>query len=460
MDVVNTGCCGELLTPSCPTDCVGCTQHGTRPCCVLIEVTARCNLGCPVCYADAQGMSENRSQSPSSLPRDPSLETIAFWLDKLYDRAGACHIQLSGGEPTVRDDLEAIIRLVRAKGFSYIQLNTNGIRLAKDPHLAVKLKDAGLTCVFLQFDGMRDEVYRVLRGADLLAIKQAAVEACEQAMLPVILVPTLLRGVNEKELVPIITYGISKSPTVRGIHIQPMARFGRAQVAAERITLTQVCALLEEQSNMMIQASHFSRGNAEHPECSFNAHYFITDEGRLEPSGVVRPACCSQAEGMETCCDGVETRSAEGAETCCGGDETQNAEYTDTCCGSDETRNAECTEPRLAYTEPRLAYAEPHVAYTEPRFDSVRHAQEVQARRWGTNLSEMVDERPPAGTMDELLWQMKARSFALTGMAFMDAENLDRNRLQRCYLFIIDPQGELIPFCAYNIAHRQRAQHQ
>ena len=359
------------LLPPCPDGCVTCTQHLTRPCCVLIEVTARCNLGCPVCFAHAQTDEDNSSG-------DPSLETIASWYAKLYESAGACHIQLSGGEPTVRNDLEDIIRLGQKAGFTYFQLNTNGLRLAEDPALALRLKDAGLTCVFLQFDGMHDEVHRALRGRDLQALKEAAVDACVAAQLPVVLVPTVVGGINEQELMPLITYGISKSPTVRGVHIQPMAQFGRTDIDALRITLTDVIALLDEQSKGLICAHHFSGGNAEHVDCSLNAHYFITDEGGLKPSGVQRSACC----------------------------------------------------------------------------DAVELAQEVQVRRWGTDLSGIPAKRPPKGSMDEFLWQTKARSFAITGMAFMDEETLDVERLQKCYLFIVAPDGTLVPFCAYNIALR------
>jgi uncharacterized radical SAM superfamily Fe-S cluster-containing enzyme len=353
---------------------------------VLLEVTRSCNLGCPVCFADS--VTDSCSAAGNTCC-DPSLDTIATWLDSLYRRAGACQIQLSGGEPTLRDDLCSIIRIGRDRGFSFFQLNTNGLRLAAEPSLAQQLKAAGLTCVFLQFDGMSDEVHKALRGAELQAIKEAAVEACAAAQLPVILVPTLARGVNEQELMGLIRYGIERSPVVRGIHIQPMARFGRVELPgaqlAEPLSIAEVLAALETQSAGMIRAEHFSGGSAEHPACSFNAHYFITDDGNLVPSGTQHPSCCGTAQ------------------------------------------------------------------------DAVEHAREIQARRWGTDLADALMPRPPAGTMDEFLWQNKARSFEITGMAFMDEQTLDLERLRRCYLFIIDPQGIPIPFCAYNIAHRQNA---
>ena len=60
---------------------------------------------------------------------------------------GPFNIQLSGGEPTLREDLPEIIWLGRQKGFTFFQLNTNGIRLAAEPDYAKSLKAAGLNTV-------------------------------------------------------------------------------------------------------------------------------------------------------------------------------------------------------------------------------------------------------------------------------------------------------------------------
>ena len=98
-----------------------------------------------------------------------------------------CNIQLSGGEPTVRDDLPKIIAMGHSMGFKFIQLNTNGIRLASDLSYVEKLKEAGLASVFLQFDGTKDEIYRAIRGRNLLETKMQAIRNCEQQDLGVIL---------------------------------------------------------------------------------------------------------------------------------------------------------------------------------------------------------------------------------------------------------------------------------
>ena len=101
----------------CPLDCGLCEKHERKGCCVLLEVTKRCNLGCPVCFASA-GDDTNG---------DPSLEQIGKQMDYLMSHGEPFNLQLSGGEPTVREDLEAIICMGKEKGFSFFQLNTNGM---------------------------------------------------------------------------------------------------------------------------------------------------------------------------------------------------------------------------------------------------------------------------------------------------------------------------------------------
>ncbi|MBQ4651142.1 MAG: radical SAM protein, partial [Oscillospiraceae bacterium] len=162
----------------CPYDCGLCQNHERDGCCVLLELTKRCNLKCPVCFASA-GVDDTDT--------DLSLEEIAKQYDMLMEHGGPFNIQLSGGEPTVRDDLDKIIALGREKGFSFFQLNTNGLRLADDPGYAQHLAKAGVSTVFLQFDGLDDDIYMPLRGAALTDTKLRAIENCKAAGLPIVL---------------------------------------------------------------------------------------------------------------------------------------------------------------------------------------------------------------------------------------------------------------------------------
>ena len=111
-----------LVEKGCPFDCGLCADHRQHTCTALIEVTQRCNLNCSFCFADANGNCE----------ADLDLETIRRMYQSAMDTSGNCNIQLSGGEPTLRDDLPEIIRIGHEIGFSFIQINTNGIRMGED----------------------------------------------------------------------------------------------------------------------------------------------------------------------------------------------------------------------------------------------------------------------------------------------------------------------------------------
>lgn len=125
--------CGSAVERGCPFDCGLCPDHRQHTCCVVLDVTERCNLACPVCFASAGASSKS----------DPTADEVVSWCRGLLELGGPFNLHLSGGEPTVRPDLPVIIRRVRALGFTYIQLNTNGVRLARDPGYAQELKEAG-----------------------------------------------------------------------------------------------------------------------------------------------------------------------------------------------------------------------------------------------------------------------------------------------------------------------------
>jgi len=267
----------------CPHDCGLCENHESAGCCVLLELTSRCNLNCPVCFA-----------SSGEQGRDTSMDEIEGLFDMLMSRGGPFNIQLSGGEPTVRDDLPAIITMGREKGFTFFQLNTNGLRLAREAGYAKILADAGLSCVFLQFDGMTETPNRILRGRELLKIKLAAIEACREASLSVVLVPTVAPGVNDFELGAILEFALAQSPTVRGVHFQPISYFGRCALEApeDRLTIPKMLRLIENQTGGRMKATDFGGGGAESPYCSFHASYRVGADGTLMALAKRQDSCC------------------------------------------------------------------------------------------------------------------------------------------------------------------------
>lgn len=267
----------------CPRDCGLCEEHESAGCCVLLELTKRCNLRCPVCFASAgEGSSE------------PALSEISALYDMLMERGGPFNIQLSGGEPTLRDDLPEIVRLGRSKGFSFFQLNTNGLRLADEPGYAHMLREAGVSCAFLQFDGLRDSTYEALRGRALLDTKLRAIDSCAAAGLPVVLVPTLVPGINVSEIGEMLRFALSRAPQVRGVHFQPVSYFGRCELKEPetRLTIPRILREIEAQTDGAMKEADFAGGGAESAYCSFHASYKRLPGGALQALPRRRSHCC------------------------------------------------------------------------------------------------------------------------------------------------------------------------
>lgn len=361
---------GKEPQRGCPNDCGLCSAHLRKGCCMLLELTRRCNLECPVCYASAGKCGD-----------DPSIEEIERQYDFLMAHGGPFNIQLSGGEPTLREDLPEIIWLGRQKGFTFFQLNTNGIRLAAEPDYAKSLKAAGLNTVFLQFDGMSDAVYEALRGRPLLREKLAAIESCAAAGLGIVLVPVIAPGVNEEEAGGILRLAMTRMPYVRGVHFQPLSYFGRCALKrAERpVTIPRMLRLIEEQTEGMMKYADFCGGGAESPYCSFHASYMRRGDGSLRLLGRRGGSCCTT---------------------------------------SDDSRGSVAGQ---------WSWAE-----------------------WDTEAAQKKSGAETA-SLDEFLEYARRNTFAVSGMVFQDAYDLDLERLMRCHICEVDPRHGMVPFCAYNL---------
>lgn len=266
----------------CPYDCGLCSAHRQHTCTALLEVTKRCNLHCQFCFADALGQTQ-----------DPTLEQIRFQFETIFRVSGKCNIQLSGGEPTMRDDLPKIVALAASFGFPFIQVNTNGIRLAQDERYLKSLKEAGLHSVFLQFDGTDDKIYKALRGKALFELKKEAILNCQKYGIGVVLVPTLVPKINIDNIGDIVRFGMQHSPTVRGVHFQPVSYFGRIPKEPsheDRITLPEVMHHIYEQTDKMVSLESMQPPGCENSLCSFNGNYLVED-GVLKP--ISKRSCCT-----------------------------------------------------------------------------------------------------------------------------------------------------------------------
>jgi uncharacterized radical SAM superfamily Fe-S cluster-containing enzyme len=209
----------------CPFDCGLCPSHKQHTCIGLVEVTNRCDQGCPVCYADA-GEGEMLSLGKYE-------EMLDFFAESEGGKAEI--LQISGGEPTLHPDILEMIRIARTKNIGYVMLNTNGKRLSEDPGFVAELAKHKKLEVYLQYDGSAAANMH-LRGRDLTGIKKKAIENCRKHRIPVTLVTTV-DETNLDELGGIIRYGL-ETKGIRGINIQPMAYFGRYKEGNRRVTRT------------------------------------------------------------------------------------------------------------------------------------------------------------------------------------------------------------------------------
>lgn len=261
----------------CPDDCGICNAHLRHPTLVEIEVTDRCNLNCPVCFMAAE-------EFKKVIAPDPDLNKIAAKFHYILENTSTeTSIQLTGGEPTVRKDLQEIVRIGREVGFKAIEVNTNGVVIGQNPDYLEELAEAGISGVYLQFDGLTKDVYQQIRGADLLNIKLQAIENCRQAGVQVVLAMTVIDGINEDQMGAVLNFALANQDVVVGIAYQPAFGSGRFEVSPKRrLTMGDVIFMLSEQSQGLLEPYDFWPLGCSHPLCSTST-YLVKNQGEYTP---------------------------------------------------------------------------------------------------------------------------------------------------------------------------------
>ncbi|MGA1975540.1 MAG: radical SAM protein [Conexivisphaerales archaeon] len=271
---------GEMKD-ACPFECGLCESHEQGTCVAIVEVTNRCNLRCKVCFAASN---EGRRE-------EPSLEALAEEFKTVVDNGGATRpVQLSGGEPTTRRDLAEIVSMGREMGLRHIEINTNGVALGNNPLVAERLAEAGVSAIYLQFDGLDDRVYRKLRGIDLLDVKMKALENCRRSHLAVVLVPAVVKGVNDGQLGDLIRLAAAREE-IKGVNFQPATYLGRfpddLKNSEDRTTIPDVVRAIEAQTGGEVAARDFFPIPSLHHSCSAVTLALAGEEGLIPLSRIV-----------------------------------------------------------------------------------------------------------------------------------------------------------------------------
>jgi 7,8-dihydro-6-hydroxymethylpterin dimethyltransferase len=405
---------------SCPDDCGLCGMHTSHTALANVDLTNRCNLTCPVCFANA---------NVAGYVYEPNLEQIRGMLNTLRGErpVDGRVVQFSGGEPTIHPQFFEILSMAREMGFTHIQAATNGIELA-DLEFAKKAKAAGLATLYLQFDGVDDDIYRRVRGQSLLDIKMKVIENCRATGMKIVFVPTIVKGLNDHQIGDIVRVAIENVDTVSGISFQPVAFTGRIakhELLAKRFTLADLARCVSEQTDITDPRSDwfplacvtpFSKLTAalrgagvptisSHPHCSLGTYFFVDEKSRKAVPITQFVDVPNMLQDMEEL-----SRSAGKA---------RFKLYS----------KMQAWNKLQKHFKPNLA---------PPGLTFTKFLQTLQGM---TNKKLGRDGKDGTFTYRTLL---------VAGMHFQDAYNYDIERVKRCVIHYATPDGKLYPFCTYN----------
>ncbi len=228
----------------CPYDCGLCSDHEQHSCLTVVEITDKCNLTCPTCYAG----------SSPTYGRHRTLAEVKLMLDTIVENEREPDVvQISGGEPTLHPQFFEILDYAKSLPIRHLMVNTNGITIANDYEFAKRLKLYSPDFeIYLQFDSFKNTVLKSMRGADLTKVREQALKNLNKLNLSTTLVVTLQKRLNDQEIGKSIDFA-AKQKCVRGVTFQPIQIAGRLEnfnYQTDRITLTEVRRKILEQTEI------------------------------------------------------------------------------------------------------------------------------------------------------------------------------------------------------------------
>jgi uncharacterized radical SAM superfamily Fe-S cluster-containing enzyme len=365
----------------CPNDCGICPTHNQHTCIGIIEITGQCNLKCNVCFAEAPyGDHLSFTQISDMINQYVSCETEPEIL------------QLSGGEPTLHPELIEIVRYAKSLGIDDVAVSTNGLKLVEEDFIASLAQVDPV--IYLQFDTFRPEVSIEMRGRDLTDIKRAAVEACNRLGMTTVLVPTLVRDLNDDEMGDIIEYALAQ-PKVFGVSFQPVSLSGRITTSHQLQTLTipEILVAIEDQSQGRLEVRDFRPIPCPHPHCT-SINYVLVEDGAITPLT----------------------------------DLVDVDEYMD------------YAKDRTLVSEKILIDGAFEKLFSTRAVPGSKSNLEAFCKACGLSLPDVLKK--------------SVKSISIH--SFMDVNTYQLERAQKCCIHVIQPDGKLIPFCNYNLIHNGR----
>lgn len=397
------------------------STHQSQTVLTNLLVTNRCNLRCGYCFMNA---------GASGAVYEPTLDQLQQMMKQARDQKpfGSRAIQITGGEPTVRDDLFEIIRMAKDLGYSHVQVNTNGLKLAESVEYCRRLKEEQVNTIYLSFDGVSKKTNPWIDQG------KQVIKNLRKVNLKIVLVPVLIGDKNIHETGKIVQFALDNIDIVRGVNFQPISFCGRVEKIKDekrelqRVDYARMFEAIEQEFKEAISRDDFYpvpfvfpisrlienlKGEDQveltaHPGCG-GATYIFLEDGK--------PLPITRFIDVEGFMKFINEQSV--------------------------------TKGPLK----KLRVAAAFLKNVDRFVDKEKAPKDF-------DLKQILKDAALGGSYDSLRG-FHYQSLFVGSMWFQDAFNLNIDRLQRCVIHYTTLEG-IIPFCAYNglgIGDRIREKH-
>jgi hypothetical protein len=400
---------------SCPNNCGLCSNHLSHSGLANMIVTNRCDLTCWYCFFYVKKGLEG------AYMYEPDHDQVRAMMKTLRAERPipGNSMQITGGEPMLRDDICDVIKIMKEEGVDHIQMNTNGIRHALDPEAAREVRLAGCNNLYLSFDGVTARTNPKNHWEIPYAL-----DSCRKTGTTVVFVPTVIKSINDHELGGIIRYAQKNMDVVHAVNFQPVSltgRMGKQEREKYRITIPDCVQRIEEQTSGQVTVDDWFPV----PSCMplTNVIEAFSSKPKYELS--IHFAC--------------------GAGTYVFQDE----------------------ETKKLVPMPRFCDIQGMLELFEDKAEEIRSGKNKYFTMLEVvrKLKGFVDtKKQPAGLDLAKMFGsiLMKRSFEAVGswhvkglflgmMHFQDKYNEDLERLQRCDIHYLTPDLRIVPFCAFNV---------
>jgi uncharacterized radical SAM superfamily Fe-S cluster-containing enzyme len=310
-------------------------------------------------------------------------------------------VQFSGGEPTIHPDILDMVQAAKDRGIRQVMINTNGVRIARDDRFLAELARLD-PIIYFQFDGLRRDTYRAIRGEDLLDQKLQALERMEQAGLDAVLVAAIETGINVDEVGKVLEFGL-KHPAVRGVVFQPVTHAGRHIPfdPMTRVTIPDVIHGIVEQTNGRFVLEDFVPVPCCFPTCQVNSYIFVDGDTVIPLPRLLK---------IEDYLDYITNRAL----------------------------------PKL-----------PNSADIQRALEGLWSASAVPGSAEAAAMFQCACG--PGLELDGTLSPLQKHIFQVAIKDFLDPYTFNVKQVMKCCVGILVPDGRVVPFCAYNsVGYRER----